>query len=483
MSFIEQLEKSTNSTTTENGAKTNISTLDPVLDFFSLAGAMRANPDGAVQLFKKALAADKQAAIRCLFYLRDIRGGQGERDIFKKCFWSISDGKIQGNLLRYIPEYGRWDEILDLTNPVTYPIAVEIIRNQLEQDEKAMADGKSVSLLAKWLPSENATSKIAYKQAVALMKNLELKPHQYRKKVVALRKYIKLLEQKMSAKEWDSVDYEKIPSQAHRKHVKAFKRNDEARYSKFLEAVEKGEKKINASTLFTYEVYNMVRDSKSVQSANALWKSLPDYTNGENALVLADTSGSMEGSYGSNVAPISVSVSLALYFAERNKGAFKDFFMTFDLRPRLVKISGATLSEKFDSIGSASQAWGNTNLEAAFQTILEAAKIDSTPQSELPKVLYIISDMEFDQCVNGSSETNFDNAKTMFSNAGYELPHVVFWNVSARNEQSPATKYDNGVTLISGSNQSTFQYAVAGKTPLESMNDILNSERYAQIVI
>lgn len=471
MTYLDSLKQQTNrNTLTENGAVTNDSSLNPVLDFFSMAAAMRSRRGEAVLLFQKAFAAEPQLAIKCLFYIRDIRGGQGERDIFRACVATL-DLNTQKKIAKYVSEYGRYDDLLSFKDEAVF----ELIGEQLKKDDAAMNKGESISLLAKWLPSENTSSKETKAKAIRLRKALKLSSKAYRQKLSKLRKYIDILEIKMSKNDWDSIDYEKIPSQAHRKHTKAFKRHSEQKYTEYLAAVEKGEKKIKTSTLFTYEVFDMI-ESGEEDAANAMWKNLPDYTRGENALVMADVSGSMSGR------PMSISVSLALYFAEHNKGAFKDYFMTFSEHPQLVKVLGNTLSEKLNNIENT--AWEmNTNIEAALKAILDAAIRDKAPQEELPSILYIISDMEFDACTNNNDQTNFDNAKTMFELHGYKLPTVVFWNVDSRQNQAPATMYDNNVTLISGSSQSTFRYAVEGKTPLESMNDILNSERYEQIVI
>lgn len=466
MNFLDELQKQTNRTLTENGAVTNKSTLNPLLDFFSLAGAMRDNPQNAVKLFEKAFYADKLSATRCLFYLRDVRGGQGEREIFRQCFAKLVeiDNETAEKVAKHIPEYGRWDDYFDVNN----------IKTQFEIDEKSMAKGEPVSLMAKWLPSNNTSSKLTRAKANKLAKELGLKPSQYRKKLSALRAYIKLLEHKMSKKEWVSIDYDKLPSQAGRKHVKAFCRNDGERYERYLEAVNSGEKKINTSTLYTYEIFDLVRSDEEL--ANTMWANLPDYTNGTDALVLADVSGSMSGR------PMSVSVSLALYFAERNNGIFKNYFMTFSEQPQLVQVIGNSLYEKLRYIES--RDWSmNTNLESAFQAILSASLASGQGQDGMPKVLYIISDMEFDQAITNPSQSIFDNAKTSFASHGLTLPHVVFWNVDARNTQAPATKFDGNVTLISGLSQSTFRYAVEGKTPLELMEEVIHSERYNRIVL
>lgn len=464
MSFLDELQKQTNNTYTLNGAVTNKSTLDPLLDFFSLGGAKRNDIPSAVKLFEKAYYADRLGAIRCLFYIRDVRGGQGERDIFRACYKKLDeiDHELATKLAKHIPEYGRWDDWL----------VPELVKEQLIKDEEAMSKGEQVSLLAKWLPSENTSSSTTSKKATQLAKDLGLKPSQYRRKIVALRKYIKLLEQQMSANEWSDINYEHLPSQAGRKHVKAFRKHDNERYEAYLEAVERGEAKINTSTLYTYEVFDTV--SSDVKAANAMWANLPDYTNGNDALVVADVSGSMSGR------PMSVSVSLALYFAEHNKGIFKNKFMTFSDNPRVVDVVGNTLEQKLRMIENVEWRY-STNMEAVFNALLNAA-INSDREG-MPKVLYIISDMEFNQACANPNKSVFDNAKQAFQEQGLELPHVVFWNVNSWQDQAPATKFDNRVTLISGMSQSTFRYAVEGKTPIELMNEVINSDRYLPIDI
>lgn len=474
MTFVEELDKTTSVGRTANGAKSNKSTLDPVLDFFSKGGAMRGREEDAIKLFSKAFAADKDLALKSLFYLRDVRGGQGERTTFRACLKWLSDNDTQAlySVMPFISEYGRWDDLIELVDDQSSEVA-HIVRQQLAADEKAMEARGSVSLLAKWLPSENTSSVKTRVRARALAGYLELKPAAYRKKIVTLRKYIKLLEQQMSAKDWDGIDYEKVPSQAMRKHTKAFTRNDTERFASYLGAAVKGEKKMNTATLFAYEVYNAVHSGQK-DAADAMWANLPDYTNGTNALVMADVSGSMSG------LPMSISVSLALYFAERNKGAFNGYFMTFSDEPKLQKVLGATLSDKMQNIERAEWQM-STNIQAGFDAILEAAKKAKATQDELPAVLYIISDMQFNEATDGNEETNFEVAQAKFEEAGYKLPNVVFWNVNAFGSDAPATKYDKGVTMISGASQSAFQLVVAGKDPLELMNDVLGSDRYAPI--
>lgn len=469
MSFIEQLEQETNTTFTANGAVSNLSTLDPVLDFFSKAAAMRGQEAKAVKLFNKAFSADKELAMRALFWLRDVRGGQGERKLFREIFNQLDD-ETRSRFAEHVPEYGRWDDL-------EFSGVLAMVRNQLQDDLDALAQDKPVSLLAKWLPSESSTSHKTKAKARELAKALGYSYRQYRQEVTKLRAKIKLLEHDMSKNNWAEIDYAKLPSQAHRKHIAAFKRHDDDRYNLYLEDVASGKKKINASTLYAYEVYNLVHEGQDA-TANALWNNLPDYTNDTNALVVADVSGSMTWG-GGTVKPMAISVSLALYFADKNKGLFKDYFMTFTDESRLQKVEGTTLREKMNSIERAE--WGgSTNLQSAFDAILSAAVKSGAKPEEMPSTLYIISDMQFNQATYDNRKTNFQEAKDKFAQAGYTLPHVVFWNANALDD-SPATKYDDNVTLISGASQSTFKFAFEGKSPLESMLEVLNSERYSKI--
>lgn len=476
--FVDRLALNTNRTQTLNGAGSNSSTLSATLDFFSLGGALRGHPEEFVRLFHAAYKEDRQTALRTLFYFRDIRGGQGERDLFRLGLDVLQKMDVETyiSVVKHVPDYGRWDDLF-----VDTILGAEVlwqIELQFKNDLINLHVGQPVSLLAKWLPSENASSRKSKKQARQIAEHLEISRREYRQHLSQLRRKIDILEAKMSSSDWEFVDYSKLPGQAFRKHTKAFRRNDSAKYSMFLEAVQSGDKTVNASTLYTYEIYEFLIDHYGLKfgadtaSADAMWSSLPDWTNGSNSLVVADVSGSMIGR------PMAVSVSLALYFAERNSGTFKDYFMTFSSVPQLVKVNGRTLSEKLLNIRRANWEM-STNLEAVFSAVLDAAHT----QEDLPGVIYIISDMEFDHCVTGASETLFENASRRFSEKGLTLPHVVFWNVDGKTTQAPATKFDSRVTLISGLSQSTFRYAVEGKTPLELMDEVVNSDRYSRLVV
>jgi len=465
--FLDSMFTETSKGLTENLAVTFIRSGSQLLDFFAQGGAMRGNPDKALDLFQKAFAEDKQSAIRILFYLRDVRGGQGERNLFRICLEWLGTNypEVFDNVVEHVSEYGRWDDMF-FDNDKCF----SIIKKQLALDKNA----DTPSLLAKWLPTINASSKTTKQKANFMAQKLEMDSIAYRKLVRGIRKKIKAVEELMSAQDWKKINYSSVPSQAARIYKNAFKKHDEERYNDFIEKAEKGEVKIQAGTLYPYQIYKSVKSDYS-KTLEALWNQLPDYTQDKNALVVADVSGSMEGD------PISVSVSLALYFAERNKGQFKDYFITFSGNPRLQKIVGDDLLGKMNSIEESD--WDmNTDIQAVFNLILETALKNNTLEKELPETIYIISDMEFDDC--SDTKTNFEVMKEKYEEAGYKLPNIVFWNVDARNGNNlPVQKNEQGVALVSGFSPVIFKIAVENKTPLDIMNDVINSERYSQIVI
>lgn len=464
--FINALYTATSKGLTENNAITFIRSGSALLDFYAQAGAMRKNPDEALNLFKKAFSENRLYAIRTLFYLRDVRGGQGERKLFRNCLeWLGTDyPEIFEKIITLVPEYGRWDDIF-FDNEKCF----EVIGNQIKIDK----DSQTPSLLAKWLPTINASSEHTKAKAKFTAQKLGMNGIEYRKTIRKIRKQIKAVEELMSANKWGEIEYPKVPSQASRIYKDAFKKHDEKRYEKFIEKAEKGEVKINAATLYPYQIYKSVKSNYS-KTLEALWNQLPDYTQGKNALVIADTSGSMEGD------PMSVSVSLALYFAERNKGQFKDYFISFSEQPKLHKIQGVNLLDKMNSIELGDIS--NTNLQAVFDLILNTALMNRTPVNELPETIYIISDMEFDSACQNC--TNYELIKSKYENSGYKIPNIVFWNVDARSGKNlPVQMGTNGVVMVSGFSPVIFKMAIENKTPEQQMLDTINSERYVKIEI
>ncbi len=361
-------------------------------------------------------------------------------------------------------------------------MAIAHISEVLKRDLAAMKEGGSVSLLAKWLPSVNASSDETVRQGKKIARAMGMNDAEYRKTLSALRGKIQLLENSLREKDY-TFDYSKQPSKALFKYRKAFQRNDAERYESFMEQVENGEAVLHTGTLAPYEIIRPAfRGSLSEEerrSLNVTWNAQEDFTNGENALVVVDGSGSMYS--GGDPKPIEVALSLGIYFAERNRGAFHNHFITFSTRPQLVEIQGRDIvekvrfCEKYDEVA-------DTNLQAVFELILRTAVKNGTPQEELPAKLYIISDMEFNWCVADGDVTNFDYAKQLFASHGYTLPDVVFWNVNSMNRQQPVTKNEQGVTLVSGCTPSTFAMLTGHVLdPWSFMLSVLQSERYAKI--
>jgi hypothetical protein len=463
--FIQALKKTTSVTKTVNGAKTYETSGDVLFDFFAVGGACRDNVFLAKSLFIKAYEEDKESALRVLFYLRDVRGGQGERSIFKSCLRYVYDvdREVFRKVFGFVSEYGRWDDIFDFSDDEEVS---KYIRKQIISDWVS----ETPSLLAKWLPTINASSQKTRKYALSLVKNLGVHPISYRKVVRSIRKKLNIVEHKMSARNWGDVNYETVPSVANKVYSNAFLRHDEERRNSFLEDVIGGKKKMNSSALYPHQIYTMVENGKE-ETANALWKSLPDYTTGENALVMADVSGSMSGT------PMAVSVSLALYFAERNIGVFNGYFMTFSERPQLVKIFGDKVAKRMKNIERSH--WGaNTNVNSALDSILNAAIVSKATQEEMPKVLYIISDMEFD---DSGADTNHETAKQKFEEAGYSLPSIVYWNVDAKDVHFPVYSDEYNTYLISGRSPTVFKIVLEGKSQRDIVDDIVNSDRYKKI--
>lgn len=469
-SLINGMYTNTSYTETENGALTFDRSGSNCLDFYAQAGAMRKSPEKALDLFKKAFAEDRLMAVKILFYLRDVRGGQGERDLFRICLEWLGDNEkeIFEKIIHFVPEYGRWDDLF-FDNDECF----NTIKERLLKDKEA----EKPSLLAKWLPTINASSQKTKAKAKFIADKLGLNEVVYRRLIRDIRKKLNIVEGKMSTNNWNKINYSQVPSQASRIYRNAFEKHDEKRYSEFVEKAEKGEVKINAKTLYPYQIYNsaIIDYSKTLE---ALWNQLPDYTQGKNALVVADTSGSMSGD------PMSVSISLALYFAERNKGQFKDYFLTFSSHPKLQRIVGQNLRDRMNSIETGEIS--NTNLQATFELILSTALQNNTPQEEMPETIYVISDMEFDEATRSGwcdeiPKTNYEEIKRKYNEAGYKKPNLVFWNVNASGSNLPVQKDEMGVTLVSGFSPVIFSMAVENKSPEQVMLETINSERYSII--
>jgi len=492
--MLEHLKMEANRTYTENGAVTHATTYSGCLDLFATIGALRnSNEQEILRRFVRAFTENPDLALKTLFFARDVRGGLGERRVFRVCLnWLAHNAPVSlKKNLSYVAEFGRWDDLLSLMGTPCEKGALQLIKEQLEADLNSMDMGDDVSLLAKWLPSVNASNAQTVLYAKAIARFLGMSDATYRKTLVKLRARIRIIENNLRQRDY-SFDYSKQSSKAMFKYRKAFYRNDGERYREFLSKVSCGEARLHADTLLPYELVEpylhfdwsgrsfMYSISDEERDAlNATWASLPAFANNENALAIIDTSGSMYDS--GKPLPAAVALSLGLYFAEHNTGAFKNHFIEFSRRPQLIEIKGDTFADRLRYVASFNEV-ADTNLEAVFDLILNAAVQNKVPQEELPATLYLISDMEFNCCVRNAGATNFENAKAEFEEHGYKLPKIVFWNVQSRNTQQPVTQNEQGVALVSGCSPRIFSMVSAGTlSPLSYMLDVLGAERYAKI--
>ena len=488
--FLEDLRKEENLTYTENGALTNRSTNSYCLDLFATIGALRnAEDNEIISRFIKAYTEDNNMAMKILFFARDIRGGLGERRVIRSIWkWlSLHEAESVRKNITNVPEYGRFDDLLSLLGGPCEKDMLSFIKEQLDKDLAALKIGESVSLLAKWLPSVNTSNKDSVKTAKKLAKALGFSDTEYRKVLVSLRAEIKLMENYLREKDY-SFSYEKQPSKALYKYRLAFLRNDRERYSAFLEKAEKNPSVMNTGTLTPYDVVAPIinKDKERVaiskwdrRSMDITWKALPDYTGAENALAVVDGSASMYW-YGAYI-PAAVAQSLGIYFAEHNKGCFHNHFITFSENPRLIEVKGKDIVEKLRYCMSFTEC-ANTDLQRTFDLILNTAIQNKAKQEEIPEKLYIISDMEFDGCVENAEITNFECAKKKFAKYGYKLPQIVFWNVNSRNQQQPVTKNEQGVALVSGASPQIFSMLSEGiLDPYSFMLETLSAKRYERI--
>ena len=450
---------------TNNGAVTFASSLNKNVDLFFLGGASRGKD--IISTFAGALVEDTEVAVRILQWIRDARGGAGERQTFRNLFAYLikSDSAIAERVLTNIAEIGRIDDLFVAFGTSLERLALRIIANELKSGN---------GLAAKWCPRQGA-------EAGKIRAYMKMTPKDYRKMLVGLSNTV---EQKMCANEWTNIVYPHVPSVAAGRYQKAFKKHDAAGYEAYKTKLVAGETKINASVAYPYDVIRSMRNGDEVVS-NEQWKALPNYLEGstENIMPLVDVSGSMDGvSMSGSVTALDVAISLGLYVSERAGGVFKDQFITFSGSPEMLKVSGS-LKQRYDQMERSNWA-GNTNVQAAFELILNAAVKHKVPEAEMPTKLLILSDMEFDSCVTaGGTSTSrwgggaavsvsaMDMIRDKFANAGYKLPQIVFWNLNGRAGNSPVTYNEAGTALVSGFSPSIVKSVLGGEelTPISIM--------------
>lgn len=499
MEFMNAMQNELNKekTLTTNGAVAYRTSGKKLLDFnFAISALRNESEFNIANLFAQVFYEDKMTAIKFLFYLGDVRGGLGERRTFRICMkWlAESNPEITKKILELIPEYTRWDNLIFLveTKQVGNDV-VKIIRAQLFEDSANMENDDCISLLAKWMPSANSNSKEKRRLGLRMAKELEMSERDYRKMLSSFRRYLDIVEIKMSQNKWDEIKYESVPSKANLRYNKAFLKHDEERRRSYLDSLRKGETKINANVLYPHEIvskylqkndwgYSTGGTKDMDDTLEEMWKSLPNMSI-ENTLVVRDGSGSMfAGSY-SNVNPIDVSTALAIYMSEHNTGEWKDKFITFSANPKIVNLSKcSTLKEKIDLSMCETEA-SNTNIYKTMKLILDTAINNCMTQEEMPKTIVICSDMQFDGRLHKLNKSLFDDIALEYETHGYKLPKICFWNLDAEKSNSvPMQQNEMGLVLCSSFSTQVLKMFMSGQTdPYKCLLEQLNDVRYKPV--
>lgn len=489
MNFAQTAKQTATHKLTENGAHAYSTTNNPVLDLFAEIGSLRPRSEGDILLkFSEAFAYDRTLATKMFFYAGNIRGGLGERRTFRIILKYLANTypSIVLDNIHFIPHFNRWDSMFTLIGTACEGEMWNVIGEQLTTDLKGVKASRTsakpvgISLLAKWMPTETAHSKETQKLARLAMKRIGLTPRLYRKMLSTLRNHLKIVEGLMSAQAWDKVEYPAVPSYAMKNYRKAFGKHDSVRFAEYIESLKKGEKKINASTLYPYDLVHQYRGKWNYsidEIVEAQWKALPNYVEGENnILVMADVSGSMEWHGGR---PIETSIGLATYFAQHNKGDYHNLYMTFTDRPHFISLDGCnTLASAVKKVQRTDVGY-STNLDKAFDMILQHALQHNVSPADMPKALIVVSDMEIDPYFHGKGLDFVKYQKAKFAQYGYELPKLVMWNVEARNDTFLSQSDD--VLLVSGQSASMFKQLCGdlnGVTAWDLMLKTLNDPMY-----
>jgi len=470
--FVEAVKNQEARTT--NGMKARKSTANAVVDLFYNAGASRGKD--IKPAFAAALAENRELALRVAAWLRDARGGAGERQLFRDIlvYLEKTDTEAAKALLAKVPELGRWDDLFVFKTKALKEVAYTMLGNALREKN---------GLAAKWTPRQGPI-------AAEIRTFFGMSPKFYRKSLVEMTKVV---ETNMCAKDWDSINFSHVPSVASARYKKAFNRNTE-KYAAYVASLVKGdnpEVKVNASAVFPYDVlkgrisnYGVTYNKTEMDLIEAQWNALPNYVGDANILPLVDVSGSMTtpaGGHGSNskLTCLEVAVSLGLYLADKNKGAFKDTFLTFSGKPELMHLKGG-INSKIDQMVKSN--WDmNTDLNKAFAKILDVAVKGNVAQEDMPGMVLILSDMQFDQCVK-HDDSAIEMIARKYEAAGYTLPKVVFWNLNASYGNAPVKFDKSGTALVSGFSPAVVKPLLAGDietfTPESVMLKTIMDERY-----
>lgn len=498
MSFIKDLQNN-EKVKTENGADCYKNSGHYLLDLNFKVPSFRNKID--FDLFKRSFKEDPIHTLKWLLYLRDIQNGIGERKSFREfllnfCYEYPYLAKSFFKEVS-IPEYGRWDDLiyiycnLDKRANKIKKIIIDYIDEQIDEDILHCLGNQPISLLAKWLPSRNASSKKTRANASKIIKGLHSSDKYYKEICKVLRSYLNIVEINLSNKNYKNIIYKEVPSKANIRYKNAFIINDPERRKKYLEDLKAGKTKINANSMFLYDIIFNYFESKYFikpfdTTLEELWKAQKKVEGFSDTLIVRDGSASMSCSIGnSSITAQNICDSITLYAAENNIGEYHNKFITFSSKPEIVDLDGQdTLHDKLEYLRKFDEC-SSTNIEATFDLILNTAIKYKTKQEDLPKQVLIISDMEFDGCGCCSdflNKTLFENITDKFSKNGYKVPRLIFWNVNSRTNTVPLQDNELGIILISGFSKNLFDMILSSELdPYKALIKLLDVPKYSII--
>lgn len=522
---------------------------------------------------EKSYAEDKLLTLKLLFYMRDIRGGQGLRDAFKIGFKHLLFKEIENknefellHFLKLVGHYGRFDDLLfflDLNDVVDEFIINSIIKPQLENDlavanlvkveiengadlEEAVGKvlsehGKDLTLLAKWLPSNNASSKKTKYLARKIARTLGLSNKEYQKTLVTIRKVLNLVETKLSERKFDEVDYSKVPSKAMKKYKKAFENRDGVRYKGYLETLtrqlanpnevssEEVKVKVNTQALLPHEIvgefvslitqkfystpnkgemvrlnsiktYMETEKEQESKLAKAQWVSYVNdlrekFNDLPSFIPVLDASGSMSMSSSLGKSnPFEFATTLSIMLSELNNEYWKNKILTFSKSSKFIDIGESTdIFERFVNLMANRVPALSTDLGKSFDEVLDHAVKNNIPVEDMPKALVVLTDMNFNGEVHSfiegygygslSLETYINSYKEKFEEKGYTLPQVIVWNLTNDTTSYSIEGLEQGITTVSGYSLKNLDSILTSNidSPMKSMLRVLNSEKYSLV--
>lgn len=502
MDFFDRM-KNNIMTKTTNGALCYSTTGNYLVDInfgVSKFRNMLNNKESLWEMFYPALMQNPRYALKWLLYLRDIRYGIGERDAFRDLLYNlIVNTKVDSYFIKTcnIQEYGRYDDLIDIyfrlyddkklskikrINNIKN-IIIDIIKEQLLLDLANSKNNRSVSLLAKWMPTESTSSLKNRRRAKILMNKLNYSPKRYRKILVLLRKKIDIVEAKMSTNNWDKIIYENVPSKANLLYSRAFINHDSERRLKYIDDLSNNKTKINSKALFLHEIVSKYKkEYERNEVLESMWKNIPKPDNFSDTLVVRDGSGSMCQCLPNSTSTIlDVANALTIYCSENNK-TFKNKFITFSQRAEIVDLTSYTnLYEKLKKLDGYYD-YSNTDINNVFNLILKTAIKEKLSKEDLPKNILIVSDMQFDEVNSCDIDSLFETINKKYKKAGYEMPKLIFWNVSYYDNTIPMKNNKNGLILLSGYSTSLMRMVCSTELdPFKALKEILNNKRYSII--